>query len=306
MTAEPLELPDLALDQLEVSADNLDIGKAAGIYNTFGCLVVRGLMRQYLEPINRHINQLIDETYRQFDQAEAIPEGWVTPNGCLLIPAPETFERDRQIMCLPLSYRNSSAFFQAALDPTTLDLVEAMLGPDIELFTDGQSLVKEPVGGHPKHLHQDAAYFEHRYDGPVGQLNYAVDTGSQNGCLHVVPGSFKLGVMQHLDTFSHLGLNADEWTWDRALPVPGAAGDSIFFHVNCIHGSQPNQSDRPRPVFINRYRRADDYTVINATSVANRTEAEKNRDQARKDNQRGIMVRGFRAYNGNRDVQADS
>ena len=181
-----------------------------------------------------------------------------------------------------------------------------MLGPDIELFTDGQSLVKEPVGGHPKHLHQDAAYFEHRYDGPVGQLNYAVDTGSQNGCLHVVPGSFKLGVMQHLDTFSHLGLNADEWTWDRALPVPGAAGDSIFFHVNCIHGSQPNQSDRPRPVFINRYRRADDYTVINATSVANRTEAEKNRDQARKDNQRGIMVRGFRAYNGNRDVQADS
>ena len=73
MTAEPLELPDLALDQLEVSADNLDIGKAAGIYKTFGCLVVRGLMRQYLEPINRHINQLIDETYRQFDQAEAIP-----------------------------------------------------------------------------------------------------------------------------------------------------------------------------------------------------------------------------------------
>ena len=124
MTAKPLELPDLTLDQLEVSADNLDIRKAAGIYNTFGCLVVRGLMRQYLEPISRQINQLIDETYQQFDQAEAIPEGWMTPNGCLLIPAPETFERDKQIMCLPLSYRNSSAFFQTALDPTTLDLVE--------------------------------------------------------------------------------------------------------------------------------------------------------------------------------------
>lgn len=35
MTADPLELPDLTLDQLEVSADNLDIGKAAGIYNAF-------------------------------------------------------------------------------------------------------------------------------------------------------------------------------------------------------------------------------------------------------------------------------
>ena len=157
MTAEPLELPDLTLDQLEVSADNLDIGKAAGIYNTFGCLVVRGLMRQYLEPISRQINQLIDETYQQFDQAEAIPEGWMTPNGCLLISAPETFERDKQIMCLPLSYRNS-------------------------------------------------------------------------------------------------------------------------------------------------YRRADDYIVVNATSVANRTEAEESRDQARKDNQCGIMVRGFRAYDDSRDV----
>jgi len=35
LTADPLELPDLTLDQLEVSADNLDIGKAAGIYNAF-------------------------------------------------------------------------------------------------------------------------------------------------------------------------------------------------------------------------------------------------------------------------------
>ncbi len=53
MTAEPLELPNLTLDQLKVSADNLDIGKAAGIYNTFGCLVVRRLLQQYLEPISR-------------------------------------------------------------------------------------------------------------------------------------------------------------------------------------------------------------------------------------------------------------
>jgi len=58
---------------------------------------------------------LIDESYRQFDQAMAIPEGWV---------APEIFARDKRIICLPLSCRNSPAFFQTTLDRTTPDLVE--------------------------------------------------------------------------------------------------------------------------------------------------------------------------------------
>ncbi len=51
-----------------------------------------------------------------------------------------------------------------------------------------------------------------------------------------------------------------------------------------------------RPVFINRYRRADDYVTISATSAARREEAEQRAAQAKKENQRGLMVRGFRAY----------
>ena len=58
-----------------MSADNLETGKAAGIGKTVG-----GLVRQYLEPVNR-----------QFGQAKAIPEEWATPNGCLLIPARQIF-----------------------------------------------------------------------------------------------------------------------------------------------------------------------------------------------------------------------
>ena len=93
-------------------------------------------------------------------------------------------------------------------------------------FGNGQCLYKEPVGGHPKHLHQDSAYFEHRYQGPVGILSYVVDTDLVNGALHVVPGSHKLGQLKHIDTFSHLGLAEDEWPWESALPVEGKAGDS--------------------------------------------------------------------------------
>jgi len=296
MSTATVEVPEVGVEQIEFFADDLDIEKAAATYKKHGCMVVRGLMKPYVDEVKQQIDLVIEETIAQMDQAVENDLGFSTPNGSLLLPAPEGFHRDKQIMCLPFTYYNSASFFRAAMDRTTLDLVEAVLGPNIELLDSGQSLVKEPVGGHPKHLHQDAAYFEHKYDGPMAQLNYAVDTNLDNGCLHVVPGSFKMGVLEHVDTFSHLGLSDDEWPWERSLPIEGKAGDSIFFHVNCIHGSKPNWSDQPRPVFINRYRRADDYVIIGATSAANRKEAEKHAEKASKENQKGLMVRGFRPY----------
>jgi hypothetical protein len=253
-------------------------------------------MRPYLEEVLRDVEASAAQAISLLGQAVQIPEGWRTPEGTLFLPAPAHYARDKQIMVLAVNYLTSAAFFQSALDARTLDLAEAILGPDVELFGNGQCLYKEPVGGHPKHLHQDSAYFEHRYEGPVGALSYGVDTDLVNGALHVVPGSHRMGQLRHVDTFSHLGLDEDEWPWERALPVVGRAGDSIFFHVRTIHGSQENHSDRPRPVFINRYRRADDYVTVSATSTAKRAEAEKRIAEAKKENQRGLMVRGFRPY----------
>jgi len=284
----------VSVSEIEVFADRLDVARAAATYMEHGCLVVRGLMKPYLEAIHRDIEASAARAIRGLDRAEKVVEGWRTPDGTLFLPAPPGFVRDKQIMVLAISYYTSAAFFRSALDETTLDLVEAILGPNVELFGSGQCLYKEPVGGHPKHLHQDSAYFEHRYEGPVGVLSYVVDTDLVNGALHVVPGSHRLGQLAHVDTFSHLGLDEGEWPWERSLPIVGAAGDSIFFNVKTIHGSKENHSDRPRPVFINRYRRADDYIVVSATTTANRAEAEKRAAEAKKANQRGLMVRGFR------------
>jgi len=294
--SETTSIDGISVRNIEVSAEGLNAEQAASIYREHGCLVVRGLMTRYVERMAEQIAFVIEESMALFDQAQRSKDGWLTPNGALLIPAPENFNRDKQLMLLPIHYRNSSSFMQSALDEKTLDIVEAVLGPNVELFGEGQSLVKEPVGGFPKHLHQDAAYFEHKYEGPMAQLTYVVNSDLQNGCLHVVPGSHKLGVLRHEDTSSHLGLSNDEWPWERALPVEGKAGDAIFFHVNCIHGSKPNYSDAPRPVFIHRYRRADDYQVISASSVSDRADLDSQEAQARKDNQIGFMVRGFRSY----------
>ncbi|MBV7329166.1 phytanoyl-CoA dioxygenase family protein [Chloroflexi bacterium TSY] len=287
--------PTIQASDLEVSVEHLDLEQAAAIYREHGCLVVRGLMRPYVDDMYRDIMTTVETALAELDQARQVPEGWVSPNGCLLIPAPENYDRDKQVMTVGMNYRTSAAFMQTAMDPIALDIVEAILGPNVETFGEGQSLVKEPVGGHPKHLHQDSAYFEHKYEGPVAILSYVIDTDLENGALHVVPGSFKMGQLKHIDTFSHLGLDEDEWPWEASVPVEGQAGDSIFFNVKTIHGSKPNYSDKPRPVFINRYRRPDDFVTIGATTTANRAEAEKQAAEAKKTNeQRGLMVRGFR------------
>ena len=287
---------DITVEDIAFFAGDLDLQRAAATFKEYGCLVVRGLMKPYIKEIHHNIETAAAESIALLERAEKIVEGWRTPNGTLFIPAPPGYKRDKQIMVLAISYYTSAAFFRSALDESALDMVEAILGPNIELFGNGQSLYKEPVGGHPKHLHQDSAYFEHRYEGPVGVLNYVVDTDLQNGALHVVPGSHRLGQLKHIDTFSHLGLGDDEWPWERALPIVGEAGDSIFFHVKTVHGSKQNMSDKPRPVFINRYRRADDYVVIGGTTTTNRAEAEKRAAEAKKGTQRGLMVRGFRPY----------
>ncbi|MBI3910688.1 MAG: phytanoyl-CoA dioxygenase family protein [Armatimonadetes bacterium] len=286
----------VSVTDLEVFADRLDVRHAAAIYREHGCLIVRGLMKPYVDAVRRDIEAAANRALSLLDRAEPVVEGWKTPDGTLFLPAPPGYHRDKQIMVLGISYFTSAAFFRSALDERTLDILAAILGPNIELFSHGQCLYKEPAGGHPKLLHQDAAYFEHRYEGPVAILSYAVDTDLVNGALHVVPGSHRLGQLPHIDTFSHLGLDPDEWPWERALPVVGQAGDSIFFHYRTIHGSQENHSQKPRPAFNHRYRRPDDYVTIGATTTANRAEAEKRAAQARKENQHGLMVRGFRAF----------
>jgi len=50
-------------------------------------------------------------------------------------------------------------------------------------------------------------------------LSYAVPTDIKCGAQHVVPGSHRFEVLEHIDTESHLGLDPSRWTFDRAVPI---------------------------------------------------------------------------------------
>src|SRR3954454_6415507 len=110
--------PSVAIEQIEVSADYLDVREAATIYQEHGCLVVRGLMKPYLQELHRDIEATAAQSLSLLEQARQVREGWVTPDGTLFLPAPPGYARDKQIMVLAVSYQTSAAFFRSAFDPT--------------------------------------------------------------------------------------------------------------------------------------------------------------------------------------------
>lgn len=324
----PAVFNGITADDLSISVDDPDlVSKAVSIYAEHGCCVVRGLNRRYVGGIQEHADQIARQSVSLLPEAEFQPGvGWVTPDGTLFIPTPQEhvakLGRDKQIMVLALDYYSSSALVQTAMDDTALDIVCGILGPNIELFGKGQCFYKEPAGGNPKLLHQDSAYFEFKKEGVCATLNYAVDTSRElnNGPLYVVPGTHKVGgfgcdrpgayhgrrkdfaYIQHVDTRSHLALDPKIWTFEEAIPIDGNAGDTVFFHMNCVHGSTPNFSDRPRATFINRYLACDDEQIIFATDTKMRAEAELAADtddtskMPKQDN--GFVVRGRKLYDG--------
>src|SRR5436305_829824 len=124
--------PTVTVEQLEVFADRLDVRHAAAIYNEHGCLVVRGLMKPYLQELHSDIERTAAQSIALLDQAKKVTEGWTTPDGTLFLPAPPGYPRDKQIMVLGISYSTSAAFFRAAFDAKAVDIAEAILGPNIE------------------------------------------------------------------------------------------------------------------------------------------------------------------------------
>jgi len=79
------------------------------------------------------------------------------------------------------------------------------------------------------------------------------DADKENGCLRIIPGTHKTGLLDH--GTSKLGGNLLSIQQDiavsshletKAVDIELKAGQASFHHGLVIHGSQPNQSDRRR------------------------------------------------------------
>ena len=133
-----------------------------------------------------------------------------------------------------------------------VDAAEQILGDEAYHYHSKMIMKEAKVGG-AWTWHQDYGYW---YQNGVLSPNLtsamiAVDPATQeNGCLQVIPGSHKLGRIEHILSGDQAG--ADMERVDKILERMDVKycemdpGDTLFFHSNTLHRSDRTASENPR------------------------------------------------------------
>ena len=144
--------------------------------------------------------------------------------------------------------------------PAVLDAVETLIGPDI-LVWNTAVLIKPPQNRDFVSWHQDIYYWGNHPDDVVGAWIAIADSTPENGCVRVIPGSHKEGVLRHADTFAADNMLsrgqqiADAVDESRAVDMALRAGEMSLHHTMTVHGSGRNRSGRTRTGFVVTYMR---------------------------------------------------
>jgi phytanoyl-CoA hydroxylase len=161
------------------------------------------------------------------------------------------------------------------LHPRVIDVLEALIGPDVLALQS--MLFYNPPGMGGQGWHQDSYYITTYPDTLIGAWIALDAADEQNGCLWVVPGSHcepvyppttpwgfihAEGAIEHLfpaENASHLDDEVNALTkvvrrYPDPIPVPMEPGDVLFFHGHILHRSYPNRtSDRFRRAYVCHY-----------------------------------------------------
>jgi len=150
----------------------------------------------------------------------------------------------------------SEVYRQAVRDARLLDVIAAIMSPNIAFFSD-KAVFKSEGTEFSSPWHQDWAYWK-------GSHKFSVwvaldDVSPENGCLRVLPGSHRTFVEHNHDTGDgRFGNRLDDDKLDDSGAVTAAmeAGGAVFFSDLTLHASYPNTSRADRWVWIPTYRDA--------------------------------------------------
>lgn len=140
-----------------------------------------------------------------------------------------------------------------------VDAVEALLGGPAGHY-HSKVMHKAPRTGGAWEWHQDYAYWYRNgflFPDMLSVMVALTPSVRANGCLQVIPGSHRMGRINHGNVGEQVG--AEQARVDAMLalhPVVHcemAPGDMLFFHCNLLHASGQNTSDEPRWSIISAY-----------------------------------------------------
>ncbi|WP_421724740.1 phytanoyl-CoA dioxygenase family protein [Bauldia sp.] len=155
-----------------------------------------------------------------------------------------------------------SALFRDMLGhPATVEALRAAIGPNVKCM-QSMLFIKSP-GAPGQAWHQDEAFIPTRDRSLTGAWLAIDDATVDNGCLWVIPGSHRRGVIYPMQPHG-----SDEWDptpgaygfpedEGSAQPLEAPSGSLVVFNGYLLHGSHKNRSGGYRRALVNHYMSAE-------------------------------------------------
>lgn len=164
----------------------------------------------------------------------------------------------RRYLCIHFPHKLSSVMHDYLAHPAIQAVLTRIIGPDVKCM---QSMLFIKASGKPGQAwHQDEDFIPTRDRSLTGGWIAMDDATVENGCLWVIPGSHKPGLLwpqeEHDDrrfdcTKESIGFPYSD---DDAIPVEVKAGSIVFFNGYLLHRSLPNRAKSGyRRVLVNHY-----------------------------------------------------
>lgn len=213
-----------------------EIGEA---YSRDGFVIVPHLYRSdEAQALKAEIHRIVAELKSEAERAGEDAESWLSSGVYVGLAA------------------RSPVFREAVRDPRLLDVLEVVVGPNIEFISD-KLVFKNAATDYASPWHQDWPYW-----GGCHKVSVWValdDATPENGTLRVIPGTHR-AALQHHDpgggvAFSNR-VGAAEIDESAAVTATLEAGGAVFFHDLAVHGSHASVTQQDRWVWIPTYRDA--------------------------------------------------
>ena len=150
-------------------------------------------------------------------------------------------------------------FHEFAVSDDVTTIAAELITPEIDCFLS-QFIFKNP-GAWGQPWHQDSYYFPFDPHGPVVGIWLAVTEATlENGCLHVLPGSHREPVHEHIPDRrpnANLGyVEIVDHDMSGSIAVTMDPGDLLVFDSHLMHRSTDNESDCLRAAMVYHYAQA--------------------------------------------------
>jgi len=257
-----------------------------------GFLVVRGLVSpEEIAELRQHTEDLMQgrlpEQQKRMNERELDKDSGVT---CQDLEAPpehlSPVEKAQYFLRIHMLHRKLALHERYLLHPRVLDVLEALIGPDVLAMQT--MLFLKPPGKPGQGWHQDSYYIPTHPDSLCGAWIAVDDCDEQNGAMWFAAGSntepvyppksgyghgdrdlhdidYVNGVSNPNDEENDLAKIADQYP---QLLVSAKAGDVVFFGGHVLHRSKQNWStDRFRRAFVSHYCNARSFTQWGADAA---------------------------------------